>query len=91
MTEAGALEYARSGVRVNVVVPGWIDTPMVQRGMQNTPGLETGILEHEPTGRMGTPEEVAEAVVWLCSDAASYVTGHTMIIDGGATAWGGGV
>jgi NAD(P)-dependent dehydrogenase (short-subunit alcohol dehydrogenase family) len=54
--------------------------------MEKTPELEDRILDHEPLGRMGTPEEIAEAVVWLCSDSASYVTGHSMIIDGGLIA-----
>ena len=83
LTKAAALEYAGSGIRANAVAPGWIDTPMVQRSLEKTPELEARILDHEPLGRMGTPEEVAEAVVWLCSDAASYVTGHSMVVDGG--------
>jgi NAD(P)-dependent dehydrogenase (short-subunit alcohol dehydrogenase family) len=62
---------------------------MVRTAIENNPDLEAMILDQEPLGRMGTPEEVAEAVVWLCSDAASYVTGHSMIIDGGLIASGG--
>ena len=83
LTKAAALECAKAGIRVNAVVPGWIRTPMVEGGLQNNPQLEARILDHEPIGRLGRPEEVAEAVVWLCSDAASFVTGHSMIIDGG--------
>jgi NAD(P)-dependent dehydrogenase (short-subunit alcohol dehydrogenase family) len=83
LTKAAALEYAKAGIRVNAVVPGWIRTPMVDAGLEHVPQLEARILDHEPVGRMGRPEEVAEAVVWLCSDAASFVTGHSMIIDGG--------
>ena len=56
---------------------------MVDESLQHNPQLEARILDHEPIGRLGRPEEVAEAVVWLCSDAASFVTGHSMIIDGG--------
>lgn len=78
-----ALEYAKAGIRVNAVVPGWIRTPMVDGALENAPEIKARILDHEPFGRMGRPEEVAEAVVWLCSDAASFVTGHSMIIDGG--------
>jgi NAD(P)-dependent dehydrogenase (short-subunit alcohol dehydrogenase family) len=83
LTKAAALEYATAGIRVNAVVPGWIRTPMVDGALENAPELETRILDQKPFGRMGRPEEVAEAVVWLCSDAASFVTGHSMIIDGG--------
>jgi NAD(P)-dependent dehydrogenase (short-subunit alcohol dehydrogenase family) len=83
LTKAAALEYAKAGIRVNAVVPGWIRTPMVDGALENAPALEARILDHKPFGRMGRPEEVAEAVVWLCSDAASFVTGHSMLIDGG--------
>jgi NAD(P)-dependent dehydrogenase (short-subunit alcohol dehydrogenase family) len=86
LTKAAALECAKAGIRVNAVVPGWIRTPMVEGGLQNNPQFEARILDHEPLGRLGRPEEVAEAVVWLCSDAASFVTGHSMIIDGGILA-----
>ena len=83
LTKAAALEYATQGIRVNSIVPGWILTPMVQQGIDNVPGLEAHALGESPLGRLGTPEEMSEAVVWLCSDAASYVNGHTMIADGG--------
>ena len=56
---------------------------MVDEALQDLPQFKARILDHSPSGRMGTPEEVAEAVVWLCSDAASFVNGHSMIIDGG--------
>ena len=81
LTKAAAIEYATSGIRVNAVCPGFINTPMVQ-GLSRE-GQREIIL---PIGRLGTPEEVAEAVVWLCSDAASYVTGHLMLVDGALTA-----
>jgi NAD(P)-dependent dehydrogenase (short-subunit alcohol dehydrogenase family) len=83
LTKAAALEYAKAGIRVNAVVPGWIRTPRVDEVLEYAPQLEARILDHKPGGRMGRPEEVAEAVVWLCSDAASFVTGHSMLIDGG--------
>jgi NAD(P)-dependent dehydrogenase (short-subunit alcohol dehydrogenase family) len=83
LTKAAALEYATQGIRVNCIVPGWILTPMVQQGIDNVPGLEAHALGESPLGRLGTPEEMSEAVTWLCSNAASYVNGHTMIADGG--------
>jgi NAD(P)-dependent dehydrogenase (short-subunit alcohol dehydrogenase family) len=82
LTKTAALEYAQQGIRVNCVCPGVIETPMTARGLSN-PARRAGIIATEPIGRIGTPEEVAEAVVWLCSDAASFVTGHAMTVDGG--------
>ena len=86
LTRSVALEYASEGIRVNAVCPGWIRTAMVEGAFQRHPDLEASIIEQTALGRVGTPEEVAEAVVWLCSDSASYVTGHTLVIDGGMTA-----
>jgi NAD(P)-dependent dehydrogenase (short-subunit alcohol dehydrogenase family) len=85
LTKTAALEYAQQGIRVNCVCPGVIQTPMTERGLSN-PERRARIITSEPMGRVGTPEEVAEAVVWLCSDAASFVTGHTMTVDGGHVA-----
>jgi NAD(P)-dependent dehydrogenase (short-subunit alcohol dehydrogenase family) len=85
LTKTAALEYAQQGIRVNCVCPGVIHTPMTERGLSD-PELRARIIATEPIGRVGTPEEVAEAVVWLCSDAASFVTGHTMTVDGGYVA-----
>jgi NAD(P)-dependent dehydrogenase (short-subunit alcohol dehydrogenase family) len=86
LTRTAALEYAKAGIRVNVVCPGVIRTPMVERLLSGRPEAEEGFIAMEPVGRMGKPEEVAEAVVWLCSDAASFVTGHPMTVDGGLVA-----
>jgi len=86
LTKTAALEYAKSGIRVNAVCPGVIDTPMVGRGLALRPELEPQFVAAEPVGRMGKPEEIAEAVVWLCSEAASFVTGHAMVVDGGMVA-----
>jgi NAD(P)-dependent dehydrogenase (short-subunit alcohol dehydrogenase family) len=86
LTRTAALEYAKAGIRVNVVCPGVIRTPMVERLLSGQPEAEEGFIAMEPVGRMGKPEEVAEAVVWLCSDAASFVTGHPMTVDGGLVA-----
>ncbi|OGO18141.1 MAG: short chain dehydrogenase [Chloroflexi bacterium RBG_16_48_8] len=83
LTRSVALEYARKGIRVNAVCPGWIQTSMVEGAFQRHPDLETAIIDQTALGRVGTPQEVAEAVVWLCSEAASYVTGHTLVVDGG--------
>jgi NAD(P)-dependent dehydrogenase (short-subunit alcohol dehydrogenase family) len=85
LTKTAALEYARQGIRVNCVCPGYIRTPMTAQGMSDPERLER-ILASEPIGRVGEPEEIAAAVVWLCSDAASFVTGHTMTVDGGMVA-----
>src|SRR5215471_14692570 len=82
LTKTAALEYAQHGIRVNCVCPGVIETPMTARGLSD-PERRAQIMANEPMGRVGTPEEIVEAVVWLCSDAASFVTGHTMTVDGG--------
>ncbi len=83
LTRATALEYAARGIRINAVCPGVIRTAMVERVTGGKPEAEAPFIGLEPVGRMGTPEEVAEAVVWLCSNAASFVTGHPMVVDGG--------
>ena len=86
MTKTAAIEYAQSGIRVNAVCPGYILTPLLEQGLLSDPGQEEKIIGRHPMGRLGTPEEIAESVVWLCSDAASFVTGHTMTVDGGYVA-----
>jgi len=86
LTKTAALEYAKSGIRVNAVCPGAVDTPMMGRITDHRPHRAAKMAAGEPVGRMGTPQEIAEAVVWLCSDAASFVTGHPMTVDGGLVA-----
>ena len=86
LTKTAALEYAKSGVRVNAVCPGVIDTSMVGRLKERRPRMFEKIVRGEPIGRIGQPEEIAETAVWLCSDAASFVTGHAMSVDGGIVA-----
>lgn len=86
LTRTAALEYAARGIRVNAVCPGVIRTPMVERFTGGEAEAQAQLVASEPIGRMGTPEEVAAAVVWLCSDAASFVTGHAMVVDGGFVA-----
>jgi NAD(P)-dependent dehydrogenase (short-subunit alcohol dehydrogenase family) len=84
LTKTVAMEHAQHHIRVNVVCPGLIDTPMADR-FTGGPASDTEqfILSLKPMRRRGTPMEIAEAVAWLCSDAASFVTGHSMIVDGG--------
>ncbi len=89
LTQVAALEYATQGIRVNAVCPGFIETPMVmERGLAAGSHSEVyqQIARLHPMKRLGKPEEIAAAVVWLCSEAASFVTGHTLIVDGGYTA-----
>ena len=86
LTKAAALDYAKANIRVNAVCPGIIETPMMDRFSGGTPEGRARVIAQEPVGRMGKPEEIAAAVVWLCSEAAAFVVGHAMIIDGGQTA-----
>ncbi len=83
LTKAAAMEYAKSGIRVNAVCPGYIHTPLVQRVFDDNEGYEERVASRHPIGRLGEPSEIAAAVVWLSSDAASFVTGHNMPVDGG--------
>jgi NAD(P)-dependent dehydrogenase (short-subunit alcohol dehydrogenase family) len=85
LTKAAALDYAQSNIRINAVCPGIIDTSMMQRFSGGTPEGRQTVIAQEPVGRMGTPDEIAAAVVWLCSDAASFVVGSAMVVDGGQT------
>jgi NAD(P)-dependent dehydrogenase (short-subunit alcohol dehydrogenase family) len=85
MTKCAALDYADANIRINVVCPGIIDTPMMDRFTGGTAEGRDRVIAQEPVGRMGSPEEIAAAVIWLCSDAAAFVVGHAMVIDGGQT------
>jgi NAD(P)-dependent dehydrogenase (short-subunit alcohol dehydrogenase family) len=86
LTKTAALEYAQQGIRVNAVCPGVIDTEMVERFTGGQPAAEAAMVEMEPVGRMGRPDEIADAVVWLCSDRSSFVTGQALAVDGGFVA-----
>jgi NAD(P)-dependent dehydrogenase (short-subunit alcohol dehydrogenase family) len=82
LTQTAALENAKKGIRINSVCPGFTETPMAER-IFRAPGVRKYILSCHPIGRLGTPGEVAEAVLWLCSDHASFMTGQSLVLDGG--------
>lgn len=86
MTQSAAIEYAARGININAVCPGTIDTPMVSAMVEKEPRLMSEINSAIPIGRIGRAEEVAAAVLWLCSPAASFVVGHALVVDGGYTA-----
>jgi NAD(P)-dependent dehydrogenase (short-subunit alcohol dehydrogenase family) len=83
LTKAAALEYARQGIRVNAVAPGFVRTPMLTPMTGDTPEGEAPLGAMHPMGRIGTPDEIADAVVWLCSAQAAFITGHVLAVDGG--------
>jgi NAD(P)-dependent dehydrogenase (short-subunit alcohol dehydrogenase family) len=85
LTRAAALDYAAQNIRVNAVCPGYIDTPMMGRFTGGTPEGRAQVVSEEPIGRMGRPEEIANTVLWLCSDGAGFVVGHALVADGGQT------
>jgi NAD(P)-dependent dehydrogenase (short-subunit alcohol dehydrogenase family) len=87
LTKSAALEYAPLGIRINAIAPGGTETPLLNR-ITGGPGTEKRreFVAFHPMGRIGTPEEIAEAVLWLCSDKSSFTTGHALVVDGGWTA-----
>ena len=86
LTKAAALDYADKGIRVNAVSPGIIATPMMDRFSGGTEEGQQRVIELEPVGRMGRPEEIAATVLWLCSDPAAFIVGSNIVVDGGQTA-----
>jgi NAD(P)-dependent dehydrogenase (short-subunit alcohol dehydrogenase family) len=86
LTKTTALDYATQGIRVNAVCPGVIQTEMITRFTHGDPAAAAQLLETEPLGRLGTPEEIADAVIWLCSERSSFVTGQAIAVDGGFVA-----
>jgi NAD(P)-dependent dehydrogenase (short-subunit alcohol dehydrogenase family) len=86
LTKTAAVENARTGGRVNAVCPGSIDTPMLRASIAKRPAMERNFLASQPGGRFGRAEEIAEAIVWLCSDRASFVSGESMLVDAAAVA-----
>jgi NAD(P)-dependent dehydrogenase (short-subunit alcohol dehydrogenase family) len=85
MTKAAALDYADQGIRINAVCPGIIATPMMDRFTGGTAEGRDRVVAQEPIGRMGRPEEIAEAVLWLSSEASGFIVGHALVVDGGQT------
>lgn len=83
LSKSAALQYAKQGIRINAVCPGAIVTPMLERAFASGPGVKEQFESNQPTGHLGNPEQVAETVVWLCSEAASRITGVALPVDGG--------
>lgn len=86
LSKSAALENAANGIRVNAICPGVIHTEMIDRVTGKDPAAEKQFTDLAPMGRMGTPQEIADAAVWLCSPGASFVTGHAFAVDGGLVA-----
>lgn len=85
LTKTASIDYAAKGIRINAICPGAILTPMAEELVRRNPQVETDLLRDIPAGRMGRPEEIADAVLWLCSPQASYVNGHALLVDGAYT------
>ena len=85
LTKSAGLEYAARGIRVNAICPGIIATPMVTGMIEREPEAMDALMKEQPIGRLGRPEEIASAVLWLCSPGASFVIGHALAVDGGYT------
>ncbi|MEY8609860.1 SDR family oxidoreductase [Parabacteroides segnis] len=82
LTRTAAIDYAAKGIRINAICPGAIRTPMAEELIRRNPDLEQELIRDIPAGRLGKPEEIANAVLWLCSPQASFVDGHALLVDG---------
>ena len=92
MTKQIALDYAKDGIRVNAICPGWVDTPFngpYENQLGGRTALEKVVRDLVPMGRFGRPEEIAEAILFLCSDRSAFITGHALVVDGGECLAGG--
>jgi NAD(P)-dependent dehydrogenase (short-subunit alcohol dehydrogenase family) len=86
VTKSAALQYARHNIRINALCPGVTRTAMIEQIMQSSAEARATLENHSPMGRVAAPEEMAEAAVWLCSDKASFVNAHALVVDGGSLA-----
>lgn len=86
LTKTAALDYAKAGIRVNAICPAYTRTPMLTRMLEKNPEFEEKLITRVPLRRLGTAEEIAQAVIYLCSDAAAFITGHSLVMDGGIMA-----
>ena len=86
LTKSAAIEYARKGIRINAVCPGYTLTPMAETAMKLRGELEGELEKRVPLGRLGKPEEIAKAIIYLCSDSAAFILGHSLVLDGGIAA-----
>jgi len=85
LTKSAAIQYAQKGIRINAICPGWINTPPIINMIKEDESLEKMMIDHQPIGRLGRPEEVADAVIWLASSKASFLIGNSLPVDGGYT------
>ncbi|PYI79889.1 MAG: short chain dehydrogenase [Verrucomicrobia bacterium] len=86
LTKTAAIDYAKAGIRVNAICPAYTRTPMLTRMLEQRPDLEAKLISRVPLRRLGTAEEIAQAVIYLFSDAAAFITGHSLVMDGGIVA-----